>query len=770
MTTSLLPRRPSTQRAVNLVHRVASVAMLATIMGVFQPSVAKAQIGREEVESVEFVGNTAFTNDELSRAIRTKESTCSLVLRVTTCLFGLDWGKDFFYFSPRTVELDLLRLTELYRAHGFRNVAVDTVVTRLPESTVSVVFEITEGDPFVAASIEFEGDSIPDDVELPDELPLKVGDPLSFLLMEETLDTLTNRLTNSGYGRAEVFKRFRRPADSDEAAVFYSIDLGPATVYGPITVEENRLLDDEVVLGRLPFSEGQPYRARQIREAQRNLYQVGLVSRATVEADLSGPRTDSIIPVRVEVIEGDLHRVRAGGGLNSADCLNFEGRWSSRNFFGGGRTLQVRGGVSNLLAAPLQSTPLCNQAGTGEFGRTNWLAGIDFTQPTFFSPNVSFFAGVFGERQSLKNIFVRDALGLDAGVSRNLGGNSFLNLRMQPQLNRLSAADVILCATFSACEPGDIDVLQGANWLSPVAVSFTGDRTDRLFSPTSGFRALVDVEVADPVTGSDYAYVRAVADGSLYQSVDRKTVFAARVRAGIVNPGAFEELGLVAGEVQEIVPPQKRFYGGGANSIRGFAQSTLGPRSLSVAVGELLRRDTVTSQPICQPAEVRTLTCDGGPVPGNRFQERPIGGLATFEASMELRFDLADEGGFGGAAFVDVGQVWPEDFDFGDLEVTPGLGIRYNTLFGPLRLDVAYSFRNQEALQLVTSQIRPFVEGQDPDSDRIDIAGEGVETPEFIDWVISDDLALLEPLVLFGDEPGFSFRRFQIHFSIGQAF
>ena len=748
------------------------VRWLALAAAVFAatPSAASGQLGgREEVADVDFTGNTAFSDGELQRAILTEASSCPFLLAVTTCAVGLDWGRDRFFFSPRTVELDLLRLTELYRAHGFREVVVDTLIVR-DERSVSVEFVIDEGTPFLVGSVGFEGDSVPERLELDEDLPLRPGDPLSFLLMAETQDTLTRRLRNSGYARAEVFKRSRRPADSDEADVFFTIFLGPETVYGPVTVQGNRLLDEEVILGRLPFTEGDLYRERQIREAQRSLYQLDIVARAEVLADTTGEATDPVVPVTVTVVEGDRRRVRAGGGLNSAECVNFQGRWASRNFYGGGRSLQVRGQLSNLLASPLQATPLCDQAGTGDFGRTNWLVGVDFNQPTFFSPRTSFFAGVFGERQSLRNIFVRDAFGLDFGVSRNVGRNAFVNLRMQPELTRLAAAEVILCATFSACEPDDIDALQGANWLSPVALSFSKDATDRVFSPTSGFRTLLDVETADPAIGSDYSYVRAIADGSLYSSIDDQTVFALRVRAGRIDAGGFEGLQIMAGQALDIVPPQKRFYGGGANSVRGFAQNTLGPKSLSVAVGQLLRRRGPTMQPVCQPTEIRTLTCDGTAlVPFNPFQVRPIGGLATFEASAELRFDFAD-GVFGGAAFVDVGQVWPTEFDMGDLEISPGVGVRYNTLFGPVRLDVAYSFRDAEPLRLVTSQIRPFVPGEDRESDRINIKAQGSDPDEFIDWVVSDELALLGPTVVFGDDPGFSFRRFQIHFSIGQAF
>ena len=127
------------------------------------------------------------------------------------------------------------------------------------------------------------------------------------------------------------------------------------------------------------------------------------------------------------------------------------------------------------------------------------------------------------------------------------------------------------------------------------------------------------------------------------------------------------------------------------------------------------------------------------------------------------------DGLLGGAAFVDVGQVWPRGFDFGDMEVSPGVGLRYNTRFGPVRADIAYSFRGLEPLQVVTSQIRPFVAGADSTSDRIDIAPAGAAS-EHIDWVVSEDLAILGLPVMFGDDHGFSFRRFQLHFSIGQAF
>ncbi|MXW17820.1 MAG: BamA/TamA family outer membrane protein [Gemmatimonadetes bacterium] len=749
---------------------VAAAALTGVLCAFSVPLPLAAQSNREEIASVDFVGNEAFSDTELRRAVLTRASSCPFILAVTTCALGIEWGRDRSYYSPRNVGYDVANLTDLYRAHGFRSIDIQSELEQRGDSTVAVTFRINEGFPFRVGSIDLAGDPLPPGLDPGEAFRIDVGDPLSFLLLQATTDSLTLRLRNQGYASAEVFSGFFRAAQSDRASVTYRVELGPLTTFGPIRVSGNELLASGVILDRLPFREGELFRESRILEAQRSLHELDIVARAVVRRDTARIESDSVMPIIVELVEGDAHRVRMELGINSAECFNFEGRWTSRNFFGEGRTLQARARVSNLLASTLQSTVVCAQAGEGDYGRVNWLAGIDFNQPSLFSPRMNLLVGVFAERQSLKNIFVRRGFGVDVSLSRTLGTNSFMNVRFRPQLNQLEAAEVTLCATFLACSPEDIEVLSGNRWLSPVALSLNRDATDDIFSPTRGYRVLLDLELADPVTGSDYAYRRAFADGSLYRAIDPYTVVAVRARTGHISPGSFAgTLTGTDGAIAEIVPSEKRFYGGGANSLRGFAQSSLGPRSLSIPVEELLRRSGPSEDPACTPFMVLDLTCDGTPLAGSDlYQLRPIGGLATFEANAELRFRLTD-GLLGGVAFVDVGQVWRRTLSFDGLELSPGIGLRYTTPFGPLRFDVAYSFRDREALQVVTSQIRPFDPSRDDDSDRINIApGDG--QAEYIDWVVSDNLALLDPRVLFGDEPGFSLRRFQLHFSIGQAF
>ncbi len=750
--------------AFRATRRLAPWTAATAALAAAAPSAA--QSGREEVKSVAFIGNAAFSDAELGRAVFTTASKCPLVLAVTTCALGLDWGRERSYYSPRVVEDDVERLKLLYRGHGFRGVDVTADARPDEDGAVAVAFRVREGEPFRIGSINFAGDPAPPELGIESGLSVRPGDPLSFLLLNQTTDTLTRRLRNSGYARAVVLRRYLLPAASDTATVTYDVELGPLSTFGPVDVSGNRLLGDDVILDRLPFREGQLFQEELIQEGLRNLHELDIVSRARIDLDSARLASDSVVPMRVFVEEGDLRRVRAGAGFNNAECFNVEGRWASRSFLGGGRRLQTQALVSNLLAGPLRGARLCSEAGTGRYGRANWLVRADFSQPSFLSRRTNLVAGFFAERRSRKNLFVRDAVGMDLGVTRPVGANASLGVRLRPEVNRLDAAEAILCAAFLACRPADVHALSSRNLLSPAALSFNQDATDDLLSPRNGFRAAVELEVAGRATGSDYAYVRAFADGSIYNEIDSRTVLALRLRAGRIRSGGFRGALSADGVRSEIVPSQKRFYGGGATSVRGFAQSTLGPRSLSVSVEDLLRRRD--GEPTCAPAAVRQLTCDGSALAGAEvYRVQPVGGLAILEASAELRF--GSSGPLSGAAFLDLGQVWPRRMTLAQLEFTPGLGLRYNTLFGPVRLDLAYSFRGKEPLQVVTSQIRPYDPSVDRADDRINIA-ESARPAEYIDWVVSQDLAVLGPRVPFGDDPRFSLRRFRVHFSIGQAF
>lgn len=714
------------------------------------------QLRGPEVTSVNFEGNETFPSDSLARAIATRETVCKSWVFFLLCPLDIDFALSRSQLRDRDLPRDRARLVLWYRQRGFRDVEVEPPVVTTDGARAQVRFTLREGAPVIADSIAFTGaEQFVDDGLLRD-LPIRAGDRLSTFRMDATRDSIIRRLSNRGFAYAEVYRNALRPADDPRrATVTFEIVPGPSVRYGDIVVNGAQNLSVGTVLRSVQLRSGEPYRREDIEEATRRLYGLEIVRSASVTPDLSSEVQDSTVDVTVTVQEGDAYRVRAGGGWSTAECLNLEARWTSRNFFGGGRLLQVRGRVGNLLAADFRDV-LCTQSGQGDFAKPTGIGSVEFVQPWIFSTRNALSASVFVERQSLPDIFVRRAVGARLALSRTISPRTLAVGFFRPELSELDADDVLFCTGFLVCSPEDIRRLEGANRLSPVGLTVTRDRSDDILNPRNGYRVLIDFEHAAPWTTSDFRYDRFVAEATRYVPVGR-TVFAGRVRGGWVGAGGFENA-VSTGEGVEIVHPQKRFYSGGANSVRGFAQSRLGPRVLVATPAQLL--STMEGGGGCLPSDLAADTCV--PAAGVGYTPQATGGTRVFEANGEIRFSLNSL--FEGVVFTDVGQAWGPDQGIlvEDLEFTPGVGVRFASPVGPIRVDVAYRFRGAEDLSVVTQEIEPFDAGN-PDHDssrRVLVDG------SFIDWIGTGRFVQLSPRVRFGENG----RGLQLHVSIGQAF
>jgi len=170
-------------------------------------------------------------------------------------------------------------------------------------------------------------------------------------------------------------------------------------------------------------------------------------------------------------------------------------------------------------------------------------------------------------------------------------------------------------------------------------LQYVFDNRDNKLNPTKGFRLLAYGEPSyDTIGGTPFLKMRG--EGATYLAFDKAGKFVAAGRA---------TLGSIVGAELEEIPANRRFYAGGGGSVRGYAYQGIGPKD---------------------PDGI------------------PIGGLSLAEASAELRFAVTEN--FGLVPFVDAGTVSVENFpDFTDVKVGAGVGIRYLTPFGPLRVDGA---------------------------------------------------------------------------------
>jgi translocation and assembly module TamA len=162
------------------------------------------------------------------------------------------------------------------------------------------------------------------------------------------------------------------------------------------------------------------------------------------------------------------------------------------------------------------------------------------------------------------------------------------------------------------------------------------DGSDDLLNPTRGFRLSGRISPELSFQSGTFGYARVQLDGSAYLPVTPKVVLAGRAR-----------LGTIIGAPRDAIAPSRRFYSGGGGSVRGFDYQGLGPR--------------------------------------DAFND-PTGGRSLAEFSIEARIRL---GNFGIVPFLDAGKV--DDKAFPDLKgyrFGAGLGVRYYTSFGPIRVDV----------------------------------------------------------------------------------
>ncbi|MGD2071620.1 MAG: BamA/TamA family outer membrane protein, partial [Gemmatimonadota bacterium] len=587
---------------------------------------------RPEVTEIRFRGNQVFPDDSLRLAIANRETECRTFVFnyiLPLCPLGVDFAIDQHSLLPDELRRDVVRLELYHWQRGYREAEVDTAVSRSASGReVRLTFQVDEGRPVLVDTIMFTGDPLPDP-SLTSRLPLRRGEPLSQIQRYATRDTLLARLRNRGYAHADVLSNLFIPRDSYGAEVEFDVYTGPRARFGQIDVRwtnPGHSLSRESVLRFLPFGEGDVYSREEVLGAQRSLFGVELVQSANIREDTLAETPDSVVPMVVTISEGDVHRVGAGTGWSTADCFNAEARWTSRNFVGGARRLTVRGRVSNVLATSLNRAA-CVQAGEDEFAKLDWLASVELFQPWILSTRNSLSLSLFGERASLPDIFIRRAVGLNIALTRSLGRRLPATLAYRPELSELNAADIYFCTSFLVCDPDDIRALAGANWLAPLSVSVSLDRTDNLLNPSDGYHVSLDLEHASTWTASDYAYNRVVAEVAAYHALARRTVFAGRLRGGWVGAGDFQ-----GGELEltgNVVHPQKRFYAGGASSVRGFAQNRLGPRVLTSDVENFLDYRAVgfdTIPPVCTPEAVADRTCDPGELADGAFFPRATGG------------------------------------------------------------------------------------------------------------------------------------------------
>ncbi len=671
--------------------------------------------GRFVVDTVTLRGAHALDGADIENKLATEASPKFLgVFR------GVVYDYEVFDFA--TLQRDLARVERYYHAHGYYSAhARAGRVIPGKDRHVSVEIVVEEGSPTVNRGLTVEGmDGLtPSDqalVRAAARGALPKGAPFEEEKAAQCEQDTRKALNDLGYAYATVTHDTFVDIVNRVANTALTVTPGAKARFGHITIQgldpdgegpRPQEIPEAPLRRAIAIKEGDAYSSAKIDSATQALLDLEVFAAVTIQPDLSHPGAQ-IVPLIVRVEPSKLRQVRFGGGIELDEIkseIHLLAGWEDHNFLGGLRDFSVDF-TPGLVLFP---TRIDNVVLPDHFFPEEKLR-VELKQPGFLEartegfirPELNVFpllvetdpspaAPVVGYRE------VKGALGLDRTFFKRL----FVSLSYDAQIED----------PFSYKDPLDPD-LSTLVILYPELITRLDFRDDHEH-PHAGFYLANDLQIAGGVFGGGPADIRVEPEVRAYIPVAPKVTFATRASVGFLFPSNYGDV--IENHLNDAVTVDNRharvtdietvlfrgLFSGGPTSNRGFPIRGVSPHG----VVPFLNPSTASQQEAlnCNPTPVRQPNgVVSVPTLDPSACSVPIGGFTLWEFSNELRFTV--KGPLSGATFCDMGDVSPhvlgqaQAFRFDHMHLSCGVGARYDTPVGPIRLDVGYRIQPLQVL------------------------------------------------------------------------
>ncbi|MEO5331289.1 MAG: outer membrane protein assembly factor BamA [Magnetococcus sp. YQC-5] len=641
------------------------------------------------VSKVSFEGNDAYSTEELEKLVHIK--TQSLYNRSTT-------------------ERDLAALRQAFRMKGFFLAKIDMVVKPQEQNLVDVVFQIVEGEKSRVQKVRIIGNRALPESKLTKKMMIQPSGWFSWFTEDDAYDRdkmlfdqslLRNYYLDEGYARVQVDSSVAEMTPDRRAfIVTHSVHEGERYHFGPIDVKGDfNELPKSKLLDELRTRQGEWYSRDLLRQSIERLTDlIGDFGYAflDIRPNITFDDDAKTVAITYEVAKGRrvyVNRIEVVGNTRTRDnvvrreVLLSEGdRFSSSNMRTSKRNITDLNFFENIeITTPAAGNPdlvdvrikvtekptgtftvgagyssTDSFIGTASVSQNNFLGrgqrlvlssaltghstnfDFSFTEPYFLDKNLSAGFDLFARNANQTRIAsyteqtFGGALRLGFPISKNLRNNISYNL---------SQVDI---TTIGAVTSRTVQAQANASpyWRSMISDSLVWNDLNNPMFPTQGRSHRLTTDLAG--LGGDVKFARMLVDNQYFHpfSDDENWVGHLRGRFGIMDG------------LDKDVPIFERFYLGGGQSVRGFKPGGIGPRTL--------------------------------------IEDDAYGGLHFEQFNAELFFPilgLADKG-LRGVTFMDVGYLgdWrlPSDVrESGRVRVATGIGVHWNSPFGPLRFSLS---------------------------------------------------------------------------------
>ncbi|MFP4536708.1 MAG: outer membrane protein assembly factor BamA [Dichotomicrobium sp.] len=478
-----------------------------------------------KVESINFVGNKAFSDSQLRDVISTSESSLLSFLNPTD-----------IYDSNR-LNLDRALLRKFYLENGYADVRIISAVADLAPDGEGFYITITleEGPQYTFGDVSIQSElSGLDPADVRDEVLVESGDTFNALRLDKSVEKMTLAASDLGFPFARVRKKVSRDPISLTIDVDFVIDQGPRVYVGRINFYGNVRTREYVLRQEMLVSEGDAYNKQLVEQSRKRLQAKPYVKSVEISKE-QGSASDRV-DLNVNVVEQASGEFGIAGGYSSLEGVIGEISYTERNFMGRGQYVQLKF--------------------SGSFERAQ--VDFSFTEPRFLGRNMSAGFDVFHKELDYSD---------EAGYMKRTSGG-------QVRFGFLVAEDVVLTTNYSFKQDDIYDVHSdasqvvqdqaGVSQVSAVGYTLAYDTRNLKRNPTSGVYLALNQEFAG--VGGSVNYLRSTAEARGYYPVTDGITLVGRLIGGHIE-------GLQGDDVRLT----DAFYKGN-NLIRGFESTGLGPR------------------------------------------------------------------------------------------------------------------------------------------------------------------------------------------------
>src|SRR3954465_1400322 len=593
---------------------------------------------RHKVTGVSVAGNQSLQEEELLPHV------------------AVEKGRFFSHgkYSHKLVNTSVKNLEGVYKAAGFSTVKVTPQVQN-HEGNISVAFQVNEGPRDIVQALDLEGNTLNRQQLAPKGLTVSEGQPYSQKLVDEDRTQIMARYLELGYLTA-TFHAVAKPVSKEEPhqlQVTYQIYEGPQVVATSVITVGRKKTDQSFINRTAELKAGGPISENELLTSESKLYTPGIFDWAEVD-----PRrqitTQNREDVLVKVHEAQRHQltygfgfevINRGGSVPSGTVavpgippigLSKDFKTSEKTFWG------PRGSIEDTIKNVRGRAETVTFGGLA--GRLDQRGSFSYQDPHFRGTEWASNLTASGEHNAENPIFSLSEGQSGFQVQRALNEKGTKNLFIRYSfresiLNELLIPELI--------PPEDRHVR-----LSTVSTTYTHDTRDNALDAHRGIYQSYQFDLNPAVLGSNVSFGKFMGQTAYYYKLPKEIIWANSLRLGMEQAFAGSH-----------VPISEKFFSGGGSTLRGFPLNGAGPQHTVTACG--------TSA--CFPISV------------------PVGGRELLIVNSEFRIPVPIKKGLGIATFYDGGNVFNRLGLNGQYTNTLGIGLRYATPVGPVRIDVGHN-------------------------------------------------------------------------------